>query len=428
MKLWKKQLLILGFILFIIRIITEIPLPWMNTSLIKIMIAQNSSIGLFNAMTGGGFSNFSILALSITPYITASIVIHLMEQVIPKLKEIKEDGEYGKKYIKKVTLIFCAILSLIEAGLLSYGFWKKGYFENNSWVIAILTPFVWTLGSVALAVVGEWITEHLTLGNGVSIILAANILSGMPQDLYEVINKITSGKTIAVAILFSICLVDVIAALVFGIVILESGVRNIPVMNSGKMSGGSMRGKKDKLPIKVDIAGIAPVIFAASIFSIPTMIQQLAKPQNKWINIVLNLFNSSQWFSAPYYYVIGAVLYAACIIGFSWYYAYLNFNPEKVAQNLKKNGAMVVGCRPGKETESYLDKKLKSMVLLGSSCIAAMALLAPVASSILGVSRISFFSTSLVIVVSVLCDIAEKVQSAKTTDCYQKKSYFGKAV
>lgn len=401
---WKKRLFYLFMVLTVLTIIGDIPLPWMNPEYLKELVNTNAGLGLLDSLTGNAFSTMSVTALSITPYITVSIVLQLMENVIPRLAEIRKDGASGKRYMKKITLIGTCIMALAEASFIAYRFSESGYFRKSGALYVILTAVVWTLGSISIAFLGEWIDKHLFEG-GTSIILAANIISGLPSDaglLYDVFKNIK---------LWPLALVGTIACcllMVFYVLELDSGAYMIQTRHSGKISN-KQNGVKDQLPLKVNLGGVAPVIFAATLFSVLAMIAQFSS--NKVVQGIFGIFNTGNWFGLPWYNNIGLILYIGCIFYFSFFYAKMVFDPKKMAMNLKSTGASIVAVRPGKDTEVYLTRKLKAMTILGGIGISVIAVLPTLISAILNVSKLSFFGTSMLIVVGILHSLQQQIHA-----------------
>ena len=412
----RKRILFTVIMLIIVRIGCQIPLPGTDAAVVKEVLGNLSSgaFGFFDAMTGSSFSSMSIFALNITVYITASIIIQLLTIAIPKLEELQKEGEDGRQKIAKITRYLTVALALIEGTIMVIGFGNQGIFGSLSggkyvWTI-ICDALVLTAGAVAVMWIGEQITEK-GIGNGISIILLVNIVSTMPADFSNLFEQFVKGaSSIGMAVLACIIIIALVVAVVAFIVYLNDGERRISVQYSQKIVGRrSYGGQSSHIPLKVNTAGVIPIIFAVSLFQFPVIIANFATNYNpgNWTRF----FTSSYWCRPGYpIYSLGLLLYIALIIFFAYFYTQITFNPAEVANNIKKQGGFVPGIRPGKPTEEYFSKVLKYLIFIGAVGLIIVAVIPMIVSGVFN-AQLSFAGTSLIIVVGVILETAKKLES-----------------
>ena len=411
----RKKLLYTFMMLVVIRFGSELPIPGVNTSYFKDFFARQSgdAFNFFDAMTGGSFTSMSVLALSITPYITSSIIMQLLTIAIPKLEEMQREGEDGRKKIAEYTRYLTVALALLESTAMAVGFGGQGLLiDYNFWsvVVAVMTM---TAGSAFLMWIGERITEK-GVGNGISIVLLFNIVSSLPQDVSSLYNTFMNGRIIAVQVVALLMIMAVIVAMVVFVVYLQDGERRIPVQYSKKMVGRKMvGGQSSHIPLKVNTAGVIPVIFASSILSFPVVIAQFFNPDYSTIpGKILMMLNQSSWFRPEMpWYSVGLVIYIVLIVLFAYFYTSITFNPLEVANNMKKSGGFIPGIRPGKPTSEYLDKILNYIIFVGAVGLIIISVIPIMISGVFGVSRLSFLGTSLIIIVSVILETIKAIES-----------------
>ncbi len=417
---WKvkeiRQKLIFTFLmLVVIRFGSEVPIPGVKTDFFANFFASqnNDAFGFFNAMTGGSFTSMSVLALSITPYITSSIIMQLLTIAIPKLEEMQREGEDGRKKIAEYTRYLTVGLALIESTAMAVGFGGQGLLiEYNVWSVLVAVATM-TAGSAFLMWIGERITEK-GVGNGISIVLLFNIVSSLPSDVNTIYNVFLNGKNIGATVTIAILILAVVVALVAFVVLLQDGERRIPVQYPKKMVGRKLvGGQSSHIPLKVNTAGVIPVIFASSIMSFPVVIAQFFHPDYSTIGgKILLMLNSSSWFrpETPWYSV-GLVIYLVLIVLFAYFYTSITFNPLEVANNMKKSGGFIPGIRPGKPTSEYLDKILNYLVFIGAVGLIIISIIPIMISGLFSVSHLSFLGTSLIIIVSVTLETIKSIES-----------------
>ena len=404
----RKRIFYTFVMLVIVRLGSQLPTPGVDPTFIKEFFAQQTgdAFNFFEAFTGGSFTNFSIFALSITPYITSSIIIQLLTIAIPKLEEMQKDGEDGRKKIAAITRYVTVGLALIESIAMSIGFGRQGLLVDYNFVNCAIVVCTLTAGSAFLMWIGERITEN-GVGNGISIVLTINIISRMPSDLSSLYQQFVKGKAVAVGALAAVIILAIIVGMVILVIILNDAVRKIPVQYAKKVQGRKMVGGQSTfIPLKVNTAGVIPVIFAQSILQIPIIISQLTgyKGTGPWAYILRGL-NSSYWCKpSELVYSIGLIVYIVMVIFFAYFYTSITFNPLEVANNMKKQGGFIPGIRPGKPTSDYLNKILNYIVFIGAVGLTVVAIVPILASGLLDVSRISFSGTSLIIIVGVVLE------------------------
>ena len=419
----RTKILYTFMMLVVIRFGSQLPIPGIETSFFANWFAKQTTdvFGFFNAMTGGSFSSMSIFALSITPYITSSIIIQLLTIAIPKLEELQKDGEDGRKKIQEYTRYTTVGLALIESSAMAIGFGRQGLLiDYNAWniIIAIVTM---TTGSALLMWIGEQITEK-GVGNGISIVLLFNILSSVPDDIKTLYYRFIFGQTVTKMIFSVVVIALIILAMVVFVIVLNDAERRIPVQYSKKMVGRKMvGGQASNIPLKINTAGVMPVIFASSIMSFPVVISQFFTiDPNSIGSKILMVLNSGSWCRPEYpIYSIGLVIYIALLIMFAYFYTSITFNPLEVANNMKKQGGFIPGIRPGKPTSDYLNKILNYIVFIGACGLIVIAIVPIFASGLLNVSRISFSGTSLIIIVGVVLETIKAVESQMLVRYYK---------
>ena len=421
----RKKLLYTFAMLVVIRIGSQLPIPGVETAFFKDFFAQqnNDAFGFFNAMTGSSFANMSVFALSITPYITSSIIMQLLTIAIPKLEEMQRDGEDGRKKIAEYTRYVTVALALIESIAMAVGFGGQGLLSEFNAISVIIAVVTMTAGSALLMWIGERITEN-GVGNGISIVLLFNIISSLPSDASTLYTRFMSGKSVAVSAVAAIIIVAIVIAIVVFVVVLQDGERRIPVQYSKKMQGRKMvGGQSSNIPLKVNTAGVIPVIFASSIMSFPVVIAQFFGSRINYDSIgghILLMLNSSNWFKPERpVYSIGMVVYIALIIVFAYFYTSITFNPLEVANNMKKSGGFIPGIRPGKPTSDYLNSILNYVVFIGACGLTIVCIIPIMVSGLFNVSRLSFGGTSLIIIVSVVLETIKAIESQMLVRYYK---------
>ncbi len=411
----RKKILYTLAMIFVVRLGSQLPTPGVNPTYIKQFFESVSgdTFNFFNAFTGGSFETMSIFALSITPYITSSIIIQLLTIAIPKLEEMQKDGEDGRKKIATMTRYVTVILALIESTAMAVGFGRQGLLVKYNFVNAAIVVLTLTAGSAFLMWVGERITEK-GVGNGISIVLLVNILSRVPNDLTGLYEQFVKGKGLASGGLAAIIILAIILVLVVFTIILQDGERRIPVQYSQKMQGRrTVGGQSTNIPLKVNTAGVIPVIFASSIMQFPIIIASfLGKGNGTGIGSeILRGMNSGNWCnpSNPKY-SIGLLVYIVLTIFFAYFYTSITFNPLEIANNMKKSGGFIPGIRPGKPTSDYLTKILNYIIFIGACGLVIIQVIPFFFNGVFGAS-VSFGGTSLIIIIGVVLETIKQIES-----------------
>lgn len=414
-KQLRNKLIFTTFILIVVRFGSQLPIPEIDSAQISAYLKSTlgDSFSLLNSFTGGSFMQMSVFALSVTPYITSSIIMQLMTIVIPALEEMQKDGEDGRKRMAKITRYVTVVLAVIEGAGLAIGFANKGALGTDYTKFTIVTMVIaLTAGAVLVMWLGERITES-GIGNGISIILLINIVSGMPGDFVALYSQFMKGKQIGPALIAGCIIAGVILAMVVFVIILSDAERHIPVQYSKKMQGRKLvGGQQSNIPLKVNTAGVIPIIFASSIMQFPVMLQNIFRYENNgFIGKVLTSLNSSTWFDAAHpKRSFGLVIYVALVILFAYFYTSITFNPLEISNNMKKQGGFIPGIRPGKPTVDYLNKILKYIIFIGAAGLTIVAIVPFFFNGVFGAS-VSFGGTSIIIVVGVILETIKQIQS-----------------
>ena len=401
--------------LIVIRIGSQLPTPGVNSNYIKEFFAQNTgeAFNLFNAFTGGSFEQMSVFALSITPYITSSIIMQLLTIAIPKLEEMQKEGEDGRKKIAAITRYLTVGLALFESTAMAVGFGRQGLLVKFNFVNAAIVVLTLTAGSAFLMWIGERITEK-GVGNGISIVLVINIVSRVPSDMTSLFDQFVKDKPIASAGLAVLVILAIIILLVVFVVILQGGERRIAVSYSQKMAGRKMYGgRTTNIPLKVNTAGVIPIIFASSLMQFPIVIASfLGKGDGTGVGSeILRGLNQGNWCNPEkIQYSWGLLVYIVLTVFFAYFYTSITFNPLEIANNMKKNGGFVPGIRPGRPTVEYLTNILNYIIFIGACGLIVIQIIPIFFNGWLGAS-VSFGGTSLIIIVSVVLETMKQIES-----------------
>ena len=416
----RNKILFTFAMLVVIRIGSQLPVPGVNRDFFANWFAQQTgdAFNFFDAFTGGSFENMSLLALNITPYITSSIIMQLLTIAIPKLEEMQREGEDGRKKIASITRYVTVGLALLQSTAMAIGFGGQGLLQEKNALNIITVIAALTAGSAFLMWVGERINEK-GIGNGISIVLVINIISRMPQDLTGLFNTFVKPQAdkgaFASAILAAVIILAIMIGMVILVIILNDGVRKIPVQYAKKVQGRKMvGGQTTNIPLKVNTAGVIPIIFASSIMQFPIIISSLVGYEGTgvWAKIlaVLNSGNWCKFTKDTWFYSIGLVIYIVLVIFFAYFYTSITFNPLEVADNMKKQGGFIPGIRPGKPTSDYLTKILNYIIFIGAFGLTVIGILPFIFQGIFN-AKISFGGTSLIIIVSVILETLKSVES-----------------
>ena len=401
--------------LVVVRLGSQLPIPGVDRSYFANWFSQQvgDAFNFFDAFTGGSFEEMSIFALNITPYITSSIIIELLTIAIPKLEEMQKDGEEGRKKLTAITRYVTVGLALFESIAMAIGFGRQGMIPNLDFFKGVVVVACLTAGSAMLMWLGERITEK-GVGNGISIVLMINILSRVPSDITTLYETFIKPQTVAKGALAAVIILAVIVVTVVLVILLNGATRNIPVQYAKKMQGRKMvGGQSSSIPLKVNTAGVIPVIFASSLMSMPSIIAAfMGRGNGNGIGSkILKGLSQQNWFSLSNpVYTLGFVLYAVMIVFFAYFYTSITFNPIEVADNMKKQGGFIPGIRPGKPTQDYLEKILNYIIFIGAIGLLIVCTIPIVFNGAFGAS-VSFGGTSIIIIVGVVLETLKQIES-----------------
>lgn len=406
----------------IVRLGSALPVPGVDQAYFTAWMSNQmgEGLGFLDTLTGGSFSRMSIFALNISPYITSSIIMQLLTIAIPKLEELQKDGEDGRKKIAEISRYLTIGLAIIESVALTIGFGRTQGVLNGGLTITnvVVITASFTAGSAFLMWLGEQITQK-GVGNGISIILMINIIAGLPSDITSLFTNFVFGaKNVANGVIGAIVIIAVIVGTIVLIIMLQDAQRKIPVQYSKKVQGRKqVGGQSSFIPLKVNTAGVIPVIFAVSLMQFPTIISSFfgvtAERSTIWRKI-LYLMNQGNWFNiegeGEFKYTLGVLIYIGLIFFFAYFYTSITFNPMEIANNMKKQGGFIPGIRPGKPTSEYLNKVLNYIILIGAAGLTIVALVPIVFAGLFG-ANVSFGGTSLIIVVGVVLETMKQIES-----------------
>ncbi|WP_113672519.1 preprotein translocase subunit SecY [Vallitalea guaymasensis] len=396
----RKKIIYTMLMFFAIRIGAHIRIPLINPAVVQNMFGNADEaglLGMFDAFSGGAFKDMTLFAMGITPYITSSIIMNLLTIAIPKLEEMQKEGEEGRKKIAKITRYGTIVLALLQSVAISIGLGRSLFYDYNIFSVIIAVTAM-TAGTAFLMWVGEQITVK-GVGNGISLIIFINIISRLPFGTKKLYELATAGnKLIPVIVLLIIYVL-----MVTFVVLIQLGERRIPVQYAKRMQGRKVYGgQSTHIPLKVNMAGVIPVIFASSLLQFPGTITQFFGEPSGWWASVINFLKITS--------ISGALIYFVFILFFAYFYTSIIFNPIEVANNMKKNGGFVPGIRPGKPTVDYLSNVLNKIVLIGALALALIALLPVILSNVFNMN-VTFGGTSLIIVVGVALETIKQIES-----------------
>ena len=407
-RIWKikdlrNSVLFVTAMLVIFRFAAHIPVPGVNVENLRKFLAGNQILGLMNIFSGGTMENFSIVMLGVAPYITSSIIFQLLAMVVPRLEEMQKEGESGQQKINMYTRLATVPLALLQAfgmiRLLNSSQYQV--LPNLSLFTMFTTIMTITAGTIFLMWIGELITER-KIGNGISLLIFVGIVTALPKTLQNLIINYNPADLYTYALFALIAVITVV-----GVVIISEGQRNIPVSYAKQIRGNkTYGGSNTHLPLRVNMAGVIPIIFAISVILFPPMVAQFFANGTGWwaaaCRLVVSLFNNQ---------LIYAVLYFVLVFGFTYFYTAVIFHPQKIAENLQRQGGFIPGIRPGKQTEEYLGHTMNRLIFIGALFLALIAILPLLLQSFTGTQSLAIGGTSLLIVVSVAIETAKQIDS-----------------
>lgn len=422
----RKKLLYTLLLIVIFRLGCYISVPGVDTFTLaeQMNAATNGVTGLIDTISGGAFSRLSIFAMSITPYITASIVIQLLSMVIPALERlVKEGGEQGKAKVNKYTKMLTIVLALVEGLGIFLSYRSSGIFLDTGFLGGALTVISLMAGTAFLIWLGEQITNK-GIGNGISILIFVGIIAGLPQGITAVWGLIfETGTFSTVGLIKALALVIGVLILVAGVVFIQLAERRIPVQYAKKVVGRKMVGAQNThIPLKLAMAGVMPIIFASSFLTFPAMIIQIfvrdiATQTGFWATLYNFSIASSSSSVGIGYTIANAIVYLLLIIGFTYFYTYAMFNPAEISGNIKRNGGFIPGIRAGKPTTEYLSSVISKLTIVGGLFLAIIAII-PMLARFTNLN-IAFGGTSILIVVGVALETVQQLESQLVTRHYK---------
>ena len=413
----RKKLLYTLLLIVIFRFGCYITVPGVNSIALNEALGETNGLaGLIDMISGGAFSRFSIFAMSISPYITASIVIQLLAMIIPSLEKLtKEGGEEGRQKINKYTKMLTIVLALVESIGIYLSYRSSGIFVNDSFLTAMLVITSLVAGTSMLMWLGEQITNK-GIGNGISLLIFIGIISGLPGAVTDIWNLMIQNEVFSTTgLLVSLGVIIGSIILVAGVIFVQQAERKVPVQYSKKVVGRKMVGAQNThIPLKLAMAGVMPVIFASSFMTFPAMIIQIFIPEiDSHAGFLAGLYNFSIATStsnvAIGYSIANALVYLLLIVGFTFFYTYATFNPAEVSSNIKKNGGFIPGIRAGKPTTQYLSSIISKLTWFGGLFLALIAIL-PMLLRFTNLN-IAFAGTSILIVVGVALETVQQLES-----------------
>ncbi|MBR2547030.1 MAG: preprotein translocase subunit SecY [Eubacterium sp.] len=407
----RQKMIFTLLMLVVFRIGSNIPVPGMNREVLA-QVFEGDNMGLFelfNLFSGGSFANFTIFALSITPYITASIIIQLLTVAFPYFEKLAKEGMEGRKKMAQITRYFTAVLAIIQALGLTFGLFQQAVVDKTAFNYIVIT-LILTAGTCFLMFIGEQIDQN-GIGNGISLIIFGGIIARMPSELASIWTRYTSGTLSIVTLLL---LVVFGIAVIMGVIMIQQGTRKIPVQYAKRVVGRKMYGgQSTHIPLKVNQAGVIPIIFSLSLLQFPLTIMYFF-PDTPFYKFC------EKWLSpagSPGVWVY-AVLNVLLIIFFNYFYTAITFNPVEVANNMKANGGFIPGIRPGKATVEYLTRVMSRLSIVGALFLAVIATLPTIISQYTGL-QLSFGGTSLLIAVGVALDVYRAIENQMLMRNYQ---------
>ena len=384
----------------------HIPVPGVDASVIESLFTSGNLFGLLDLFAGGALSKFSIFAMSITPYINASIIMQLLQSVVPQFEAWSKDGEDGRKKIAKVTRYGTVVLGFVQAAGMAFALRANNALVNNDFLSVFVVAIILTAGTCLLMWIGEQITAY-GIGNGISLIIFAGIVARLPDGLETIYQYIQNGTiNMFQAFLFAVIAIAMIAV----VVAVTQGQRRIPIQYAKRVVGRKMYGGHSTfLPLKVNQAGVIPIIFASSVLMFPVTIAQFI--DNEFVHKAADLFT---W-GTP----LQTALYAILIFIFTYFYTAISINITDMADNMKKYGGFIPGIRAGKPTADYVDNVMTKITLAGAVFLAIVAIIPNFLGTITGVQGVYFGGTALLIVVGVALDTMQQIESLMVTRHYK---------
>mgnify|MGYP000935719706 FL=1 len=392
----KRRILFTLAALFVYRLGAHMPTPGVDAAALGKLFEQGGVLGFLDLFAGGALSRFSIFALGVTPYINASIVMQLLAVVVPSLEKMQKEGEEGRKKVVQYTRYGTIAFALIQAVGMTGWLRNLGIF-TGSWMDIALVAVTLTTGAVAVMWLGEVMSDH-GIGNGISLLIFAGIVARIPEAIIRTFTLVRLGEMNILVVLIALA---IMVAVVAGCVMLQEGQRRLPVQYAKRMVGNKMYGGQSSfIPLRVNTAGVIPIIFASSVLLFPYTIAGLF--QHDLAQVVQKAFSPS----SPIY----MILYVAMIVFFSYFYTAVVFKPEDISTNMKKNGGFILGIRPGRPTTDYIEKVMGRITLGGAVALAVVAVVPTMMTGLMNINTFYFGGTAVIIVVGVALDTVHQIE------------------
>src|SRR3989338_3925438 len=417
LQIWKikdlrSSILYVAGLLFIFRLAAHIPIPGIDVSALKELFSSNQLLGIMNILPAGGMENFSVVAMGVGPYITASIIFQLLTMIIPQLEELSKEGEAGRQKINQWTRLLTVPLAAMQGYALIALLNKSSgqiFSDLSPWRLLMIVSTV-TAGTIFVMWLGELISEK-HIGNGISLLIFAGIVVRIPSVLQQTILVFDKSQILTLALFLGIAIITIV-----GVVIITEGQRNVPVSYAKRVRGMKMYGGVNTfLPLRVNMAGVIPIIFAISIILFPPMIAQFFLTAKTQFLVaaaqqVIALFQN-QIFYGVFYFIL--------VFGFTYFYTEIIFHPDQISENLQKQGGFIPGIRPGRPTAEYLKNTTNRIILAGALFLGLIAVLPLILQSFTGAATLVIGGTSLLIVVSVVIETVKQIESQLTMRDYE---------
>jgi preprotein translocase subunit SecY len=408
--IFRKKLTITLLLLIFFRLIAHIPVPGVNLDLLKQFFSQNQLLSLLDIFSGGTLANFSIAALGLSPYINASVMMQLLALIVPKIEELQKEGEYGRAKINQYTRIATIPFAIINSIGMFTILRSQNIITDLNPIMVVGMVFSMLAGTMIMIFLGEMINLY-GVGNGISMLIFAGIISRLPISFiqtFSITDFSNPQNTLNLVILAAMAFV-----LIFSIVLVEEAILRVPI-NYAK------RGQSTYLPIKINTAGVMPIIFAVSLATVPSLLGQfLGKVPNSFIansaNTIANIFRTDGYFYMFFYFIL--------VMGFTFFYTSVIFKPKDIADELRKSGGFIPGIRPGISTEKRLKYLINRVIVIGSVFLGLIAVSPSVVQKITGITTLTIGGTSVLIVVSVVIELTRKLENVVQMQNYDKLSY-----
>jgi len=418
LKIWeykdlRNKIIVAVSLLLLTRVLAHIPLPGVDLARLQTFFSHNQVFGFLNMFSGGTMSNFSIILMGVGPYITSSIIFQLLGMIFPSIDELQKEGEAGRQKINQWTRLATVPLAFIQAYAMLVLLRNQGVIPGwttlNLWIMLISV----SAGTILLMWIGEIISEK-GIGNGVSLIITLGILSSYPEQIRNTTLILQSGDTTKIIGAIAFAIIFVLATI--GIIIVQEGQRNVPVTYARKLRLGQTTGYESTLPIKVNIAGVIPIIFAMSVLVIPGVVAKyLEAAKSAWI--ANSATSVSNFFSNQTYY---AIIYFVLVFAFTFFYTYIVFKPADIAENLQKQSGFIPGIRPGTETREYINKIISRITFVGAFFLSIIAVLPFIVQSWTGITTFTLGGTGILIVVAVVLETMDQIESQMSMHTYER--------